>query len=152
MLRHAWMGKVEFLSWEHHHSLLLCVPLHADVGCRWEPTVPEGLKGNIIFEEIKEGTGALEAPQIFPENSKQQKVMYDCLHQPKSQFKMRSKCSTGESGQEAVCLQSLSVSAARTQLVISTFFPLDQRFSFKAWASKQFYQFKAQLFILASLP
>lgn len=50
---------------------------------------------------------SIRSSEIFPENSKQRKVMYDCLHQPKPQFKMRSKCSTGESGREAICLQCL---------------------------------------------
>lgn len=103
-------GMLEWIKWIFYHENTIhfssAFLLHTDVGCRGELTVPEGLKGNIIWKCTK-STKSIRSSEIFPENSKQQKVMYDCFHQPKPQFKMRSKCSTGESGREAACLQCL---------------------------------------------
>lgn len=130
------MDKVEFSSWEHHHSLPLCIPLQTYVGCSGELPAPGGLKGNIMFGKIKDKgrAGALEGPKssFFFLKPTQQKVMY-CVQQ--TLLKISSKCSTRESGQRKV---TVSLSDARTLCLLLAFWFIfsSRRIFFQALVNK----------------
>lgn len=141
------MDKVEFLSWEHHLSLLVCVPtyrrgMQREADCSWSSQ-----RKHYVWRDEGRRTRASEAPKSFLKSLCIRKWCVTVSTSPS--FKMRSKCSTGGSWQEAACWQCLCLVELWLVFLLCT---KDLFWRLCEYKETEFYQFqKAQLSIPAMI-